>query len=275
MTCAAAVGLKAGMDQEGGGNRAIGQLHAALDQHNVTADQIATALKRLFRVRLLLGMHDPPTMVPWNYITGNESFVEGPSHIALARAAAGQAISMYKNNNNTLPLSKDIKHIAVIGPSASQGPLLLGNYAATPDKGVQSILDAIMEAVGDAPPANFTGNCTEEENIDYFVQGQGGDSSPNPKDCCTQCALDPTCQYYTWYQNACYKKKSDAGRTTSQGRVSGKCLSHPSTSGKVQFSPGCSSIECPDTSGFDDAVKAADGADAIVIVVGLDTTPRK
>ena len=270
MTCAAAVGLKAGMDQEGGSNRAISQLHAALDQHNVTADQIAIAFKRLFRVRLLLGMHDPLTMVPWNYITGNESFVEGPSHIALARAAAGQAISMYKNNNNTLPLSKDIKRLAVIGPSATQGSLLLGNYAITPDKGVQTILDAIMEALGDAPPANYTGNCTQEDNIDYYVQGQGGATpSPDPKDCCTQCSLDPTCQYYTWHKDSCYKKKSDAGRKTSQGRISGKCLDHP-MSGKVQYSSGCSSIECPDTKGFDDAVQASEGAEAIVIVLGLD-----
>ena len=172
MTCAAAVGLKAGMDQEGGGNSAIKHLPDALNKHNITTDQIATAFKRLFRVRLRLGMHDPPTMVPWNYITGNESFVEGPSHIALARAAAGQAISMYKNNNNTLPLSKDIKKVSVIGPSAIQGPLLLGNYAATPDIGVQSILDAIKEELGDTPPTNYTGKCTQEENIDYFVLGQ-------------------------------------------------------------------------------------------------------
>lgn len=37
----------------------------------------------------------------------------------------------------------------------------------------------------------------------------------------------------------------------------------------VAYAPGCSSIACPNTTGFPDAVAAAQGADVVVVVVGL------
>jgi beta-glucosidase len=267
LTCAAAVGLKAGLDQEGGGTAAISALPKALDIKNVTEDNIDTAFKRLFRIRVLLGMLDPPTMVAWNYLSNMTS--ESPQHVELALQAGREAICLYKNTNNTLPLSTSINKIAVIGPSADQTGLLLGNYATYPDSGVVSILSGIESALG-LNPANITADCTVENNIDYFVQGQGGSPSPNATDCCIQCMLDPACQYYTWYEGACYKKTSDQGQRTSQGRISGKCLSKPSGTGRVTYSAGCTSIQCPDSSGFDNAVKAAEGADAIVVAMGLD-----
>ncbi|XP_062517183.1 uncharacterized protein LOC134192460 [Corticium candelabrum] len=267
LTCAAAVGLKAGLDQEGGGNRAVNELPNALSMKNVTEEDIDTAFKRLFRIRILLGMLDPPSMVAWNQISNRSS--ESPDHIMLARQAGREAICLYKNNKNVLPLTTKIKKIAVIGPSASQTGLLLGNYATYPDDGVVSIVSGIQSALG-IIPSNVTANCTVEKNIDYFVAGEGGSASPNSTNCCIQCMIDPSCQYYTWFQQTCYKKTSDAGRQQSEGRISGKCLSKPEGNGQVVVAPGCSSVQCTDKSGFVDAVKAADGADAIVVAIGLD-----
>ncbi|XP_065837827.1 uncharacterized protein [Oscarella lobularis] len=268
LKCAAAVGLKAGTDQEGGGTGAINQLASALADNNVTAEQIQTAFRRLFRVRILLGMLDPPMMVAWNMVGNDSSNIESPEHIALARRAGQEAMTLYKNHNKALPFSiSSIKKMALIGSSATQTSLLLGNYAVPPDAGIVSIMQGIENAFG-LPPTKP--NCTVEQDIDYFVQGEGGTSSPNASDCCVQCMNDATCQYYTWYQNSCYLKTSDAGRKTSEGRISGKCLSKGPSVGKLVFAAGCSNVRCTDTSGFDQATDAAKDADAIVIVLGLD-----
>eukprot|EP00660_Eupelagonema_oceanica_P017507 gene17507-15361_t len=60
MAEAAAAGLNAGLDQEGGGTSAIGQLAAAIDQNLTSASTVATAFGRLMRARIELGMLDPP-----------------------------------------------------------------------------------------------------------------------------------------------------------------------------------------------------------------------
>ena len=61
MEAAAAAGINAGLDQEGGGNAAISELPAAVKDGKTDAAAVATALRRLYRVRIRLGMLDPPT----------------------------------------------------------------------------------------------------------------------------------------------------------------------------------------------------------------------
>jgi beta-glucosidase-like glycosyl hydrolase len=51
---------------------------------------------------------------------------------ALALEAAHKSIVLLKNEKNTLPLKKDIKNLAVIGPNADQWLMLLGNYNGVP-----------------------------------------------------------------------------------------------------------------------------------------------
>ena len=144
LTCAAAAGLNAGLDQEGGGTRAIEQIPEALENGWVSDDVINEAFRRLFRVRIRLGMHDPPTMVVWNQLK-NTTIVENMPHLELARYAAQQAICLYKNKGDVLPLATD--KIAIIGPGAIQDKLLLGNYAVMPDSGIFTVQEAIEEAV--------------------------------------------------------------------------------------------------------------------------------
>lgn len=260
MECAAAQGLKAGLDQEGGGKSAIGALPAALAAGNVTKAEINTSFQRLFRIRIKLGMLDPPTMVPWNYLK-NDSSVEGPQHLQAARKVASQGVCMYKNNG-VLPLdSSKLKTVAVIGPTTMQNDLLLGNYATDPDKGVPSILEAIQSTMG----TNV--QCTFEPNTDYYEPGEGGSHASSAKDCCQNiCGSDPLCKYYTFWENTCYKKYNNSGKRTSQGRTSGSCTG----SRNVVSAKGCDSIQCTDTSGFDQAVKVASTADVVIVGLGLD-----
>lgn len=149
--CAAATGLNAGLDQEGGGFAAIAALPTALKQGTVDEAAISEAFRRIFRVRIKLGLLDPPTQVPWNALGNGSATVESAAHIALAREAAEKAIALYSNRGNVLPLGADsVKRLAVIGPQAIQTTLLLGNYIQTPgsDAGITSVLDGLYQRVG-------------------------------------------------------------------------------------------------------------------------------
>jgi beta-glucosidase len=81
-------------------------------------------------VRFRLGMFDPPEMVAYARIP--YSMNTAPAHRELALKTARESIVLLKNENNTLPLKKDIKTLAVIGPNADAPEVLLGNYNGQP-----------------------------------------------------------------------------------------------------------------------------------------------
>ena len=81
---AVSVALKAGCDQEGGGTSAIDQIPKAISDGMLTVDDVNTAIGRLWRVRIKLGLFDPPTMVNYNQLE-NDSSVEGVQHLNASR----------------------------------------------------------------------------------------------------------------------------------------------------------------------------------------------
>ena len=96
-------------------------------------------------------MFDPPEMVPYAKIPFSAN--DSPAHRQLALEAARESIVLLKNENNMLPLRKDLKSIAVIGPNADDVPVLLGNYngqpsrATTPLGGIRTTRLAEYESV--------------------------------------------------------------------------------------------------------------------------------
>ncbi len=89
---------------------------------------------RLFSARMKLGMFDPPEMVKWAQIP--YSVNDSPQNARLAEDTARKSMVLLKNKNNTLPLSKKLRTIAVIGPNADDVETLLGNYNGTPSNPV-------------------------------------------------------------------------------------------------------------------------------------------
>jgi beta-glucosidase len=108
----------------------------AVEHGLISEAEIDTAVKRLFHARFRLGMFDPPEMVPYSRIPFEAN--DSPAHRELARAAARESMVLLKNDN-TLPLRKDLKTIAVIGPNADSLEVLLGNYHGIPSKWVTAV----------------------------------------------------------------------------------------------------------------------------------------
>lgn len=114
------------------GTNAYKALTIAVQQGKITEAQIDVSLKRLFMIRFRLGMFDPVSMV--KYAQTPASVLESPEHKAHALKMARQSIVLLKNDNNTLPLKKNIRKIAVVGPNADNSIAILGNYNGIPSE---------------------------------------------------------------------------------------------------------------------------------------------
>jgi beta-glucosidase len=139
---AAALGARTGADLECG--TVYNNLVTAVQQGLITEPQIDTAVTRLFTARFRLGMFDAPEHVRWAQIPFN--VLDQPSHRDLARQAARESMVLLKNQDHALPLRKDVRTIAVIGPNADAPTVLLGNYNGTPADPITP-LRGIREAV--------------------------------------------------------------------------------------------------------------------------------
>ncbi len=125
---AAAAAVKAGTDLECGFD--YKNLMTAVERGLLTEDDIDIAVKRIFTARFKLGMFDPDHIVPYAQIP---FFVNCSDYNnSLARLAAQKSMVLLKNNDNILPLDKNIGTIAVIGPNADNFESLIGNYNGIP-----------------------------------------------------------------------------------------------------------------------------------------------
>jgi beta-glucosidase len=99
----------------------------------ITETEINRSLERLFEARFRLGMFDPPERVPYSKISIPEN--DSQAHREIAREVERKAIVLLKNER-ILPLSRSIRKIAVIGPSADDPVGLPGNYNGISSKQV-------------------------------------------------------------------------------------------------------------------------------------------
>jgi len=112
----------------------------AFKQGLVTEKEINDAVTILFKTRFKLGMFEGQNSNPYDTIS--TSVIDCEKHRNLAREAAEKSIVLLKNENNILPLKKNMKSLFVTGPNASNVDVLLGNYY-----GVNSNMVTILEGI--------------------------------------------------------------------------------------------------------------------------------
>ncbi len=141
---AAAAAVKAGCDLNCG--EIYQHLCNAVEMGLISEETVNRSLKRLLLTKFRLGMFDPPEAVPYAQIPIEVN--DCPEHRALALESARQSIVLLKNEGSLLPMSKDLKCIAVIGPNANDVDVLLGNYNGTPSEAVTPV-EGIGQAVSE------------------------------------------------------------------------------------------------------------------------------
>ncbi len=132
---------------------------------------IDRAVCRLMQARFELGEMDPST--PWDTIPA--SVINSPKHQQLAKQMALESIVLLENDNNILPLKKDMT-VALIGPNANDSVMQWGNYNGFPGHTV-----TLLEAMKQIVPADkliYTPGCDRtSENV--FVSVFNQCSTPN------------------------------------------------------------------------------------------------
>lgn len=120
-------------------------LGEAVKNDLIDEEKLNESVKRLFMTRMRLGMFDKNESVLFNDIP--YSILNDPEHAAHALKMARQSMVLLKNNG-VLPLQKNSKTIAVVGPNADNKSMLLGNYNGIPNE-IITALAGIKQKLGD------------------------------------------------------------------------------------------------------------------------------
>lgn len=122
----------------------------------VPMSRIDDAVRRFLGIKFELGLFEHPNVD----IEKAKTSLLLPEYRNAARQMAQQSVVLLKNNGNVLPLNKEIKSIAVIGPLANDKKDLLGCWSAKgqPDP-VVTLLDGIRSKVSPSTKILYAQGC--------------------------------------------------------------------------------------------------------------------
>jgi beta-glucosidase len=121
------------------------------------------AVKRVLQAKYRAGLFDDPYR--YSDPQREQTLMLNAEHLAAARDLARKSIVLLKNERQVLPLSKEIKTLAVIGPLADDKRAPLGSWAAAGrSEDVVTILQGIRSAVSSKTKVLYAKGCEVEES---------------------------------------------------------------------------------------------------------------
>ena len=155
---AAMAAFNAGVDMnmtDGLYNRCLEKL---VRENCIDMNEIDASVERILRAKYALGLFEDPYRFLDNQRENRE--VRSASAIALARKAAASSMVLLKNANALLPLSKQTKRIALVGPLANNRAEVMGSWKARgEDKDVVTVLEGIKNKLGSGTEVNYVQGC--------------------------------------------------------------------------------------------------------------------
>lgn len=166
---AATQAVSAGVDVDLGGD-AFAQLCHAVQSGRIAEAVIDTAASRVLRMKFEMGLFEHPYVDP----EAAARLVRSQEHIGIAAETARASVTLLKNENGLLPLSKSIGRVAVIGPNADNRYNMLGDYTAPQDdRNVKTVLDGIRAKLS-ARQVEYVRGCaiwdTTDANVEEAVE---------------------------------------------------------------------------------------------------------
>ena len=135
---AGALAVNAGVDIDLEGN-SYQYLRHAIETGKASEADLDCAVSKVLTLKFNLGLFENP------YVDAKRAarIVRSEEHQQLAREVARKGICLLENDG-TLPLSKDLRHVAVIGPNADMMYNQLGDYTAPQDRSaIATVLDGV------------------------------------------------------------------------------------------------------------------------------------
>ncbi|UCE52792.1 MAG: glycoside hydrolase family 3 C-terminal domain-containing protein [Desulfobacterales bacterium] len=150
---ALAAGVDVGISYESG---YMGDMIQSVKEGKVSMALIGRSVRRVLKMKMRLGLFENPYVNPKRAA----KIVHNPDHQALALKAAREGVVLLKNEGNLLPLRKDIKSIAVIGPNADHAKNQLGDYTALKvSQEITTILEGFRAIVPKRTKVTYVKGC--------------------------------------------------------------------------------------------------------------------
>jgi len=137
-----------------------------LEQGAISGEAVDEAVRRVLAIKFRLGLFDEP------FVDEEQAEVScnTPDHRRLALQMAREGIVLLKNDGATLPLAKDIKSIAVIGPQADEPRLGGYTWKGYAQGRIVTPLQGIQERAGDAEVHFAPGCAITGDSEDGFAE---------------------------------------------------------------------------------------------------------
>ena len=130
------------------------------------------AVARILGLKFRLGLFENPFIDP--ALAGRVK--RRSEHLALNLEAARESICLLKNEGGLLPLGKDLRRIAVVGPNAAQARF--GDYSSTGDGKSISLLAGIRAAVSASTDVSYVdgtrGGSRAPLSVNWLETNHGG-----------------------------------------------------------------------------------------------------
>ena len=171
---AALQAITAGSDMDMESNAYRYHLAELVKEKKVSITLIDDAVKRILRKKFELGLFDDP----FKYCNPEreQAALNNPEHRKAARDIAAKSIVLLKNENAILPLSKETKTIAFIGPLVKERKQNMGFWSVELpevdyDKHVISQWEGVQNKVGNSAKLLYAKGCEiEGDNKDGFAE---------------------------------------------------------------------------------------------------------
>jgi len=158
---AGALALRAGVDLNITYEPAyMGPLIESVHEGRIPMALVDRAVRRVLELKFRLGLFEHP------YVDLDHAKQEmhSSAHQKLALDAAREGVVLLRNEGPLLPLKKDVKSIAVIGPNADNADNLFGDYSPmVVPQHVATILDGIKAKVSPATHMLYAKGCNVDD----------------------------------------------------------------------------------------------------------------
>src|ERR1700742_199007 len=145
---AAEEALKAGSDMDMESRSYINNLAKLVADKKIPVSLIDDAVRRILKKKFELGIFDDP----YRFISPEreKAKLNLPENVDAARDMARKSMVLLKNENQLLPLSKNLKTVALIGPLAKAEKELKGFWSLDVDKdqGIVSLMEGMQNHAG-------------------------------------------------------------------------------------------------------------------------------
>ena len=158
-------GLKSflsGVEMDMVDNVYVENLAQLVQEKKIPESKIDDAVRRILRLKFRLGLFDTPYV---QELSEKDRYYQ-PQSMAIAQQMAEESMVLLKNNNQALPLSSDIKQIALIGPMVKDSINMMGSWEGQGiASAVESIFDGFTKEFSGKATINYAKGC-EFDGVD-------------------------------------------------------------------------------------------------------------